>query len=370
MVMLDLQKAFDTVQHDILLQKLRALGFDSASVQWIRSYLENRLQMVDINGTLSSLLPLKCGVPQGSILGPLLFLIYVNDMKSACDCNLFLFADDAALLVSHKEKSVVETLLSSELKKISIWLADNKLSLHLGKTESILFASKIKLKQNPGLKILVGNTVIQTKKEITYLGCILDENLSGESMALRVISKANQRIKFLARISKFIDKGAMKILAAALIQCHFDYACTSWYNGIPITLKNKLQTSQNKLVRLIHTLHPRTHLLPTHFNSLGWLRVKQRVSFLKMCMVHRIIQNKAPRYFNKYFLKVCDVHKYSTRGSATDFIPCKVNTSIGKASFLFSAAMTWNSLPNVTKLIQSTPSFKSSLKSFLNTTWT
>ena len=188
-------------------------------------------------------------------------------------------------------------------------------------------------------------------------------------MALRVISKVNQRVKFLARISTFIDKGAMKVLAAALIQCHFDYACTSWYNGIPMILKNKLQTSQNKLVRLIHNLHPRTHLLPTHFNSLGWLRVKQRVSFLKMCMVHRIIKNKAPKYLCKYFLKVCDVHKYSTRGSATDFVPCKVRSSMGKASFLYSAAMTWNSLPTVTKLIRSNSRFKSSLKSYLNTTW-
>ena len=162
----------------------------------------------------------------------------------------------------------------------------------------------------------------------------------------------------------------MKVLAVALIQCHFDYACTSWYNGISVILKNKLQTSQNKLVRLIHKLHPRTHLLPTHFDSLGWLRVKQRVSFLKMCMVHRIIEDKAPKYLCNYFSKVSDVHRYSTRGSATNFVPCKVKTSIGKASFLYSAAITWNGLPTVTKLTRTTASFKSSLKSFLNTTWT
>ena len=112
-----------------------------------------------------------------------------------------------------------------------------------------------------------------------------------------------------------------------------DYACTSWYSGIPIILKNKIQTSQNKIVRFIHSLHPRTHLLPIHFNSLGWLKVKKRVSFLKMCIVHRIKTNKAPKYLSKYFLKVCDVHSYSTRGSATDVIPCKVKNSIGKASF-------------------------------------
>ena len=145
MVMLDLQKAFDTVNHSILVNKLKAIGFDNTSVSWMQSYLEGREQMVDVNGTLSSPLPVSCGVPQGSILGPLLFLIYVNDMTSACDCNLFLFADDSALLVSDRNKLQVEKVLSSELGRICTWLSDNKLSLHLGKTESILFGSNSNL---------------------------------------------------------------------------------------------------------------------------------------------------------------------------------------------------------------------------------
>ena len=108
MVMLDLQKAFDTVNHSILLDKLKAIGFDKTATSWMQSYLEGRKQVVEVNGTLSPPLPVSCGVPQGSILGPLLFLIYVNDMSSACDCELFLFADDSALLVSGRDKSQVE----------------------------------------------------------------------------------------------------------------------------------------------------------------------------------------------------------------------------------------------------------------------
>ena len=104
MVMLDLQKAFDTVNHSILLDKLRAIGFDDTSLGWMSSYLEGREQMVDINGTMSSPLPVNCGVPQGSILGPLLFLLYINDMQTACSCKLFLFADDSALLISGDDK--------------------------------------------------------------------------------------------------------------------------------------------------------------------------------------------------------------------------------------------------------------------------
>ena len=115
MVMLDLQKAFDTVNHSILIDKLEAIGLDNNAVSWMHSYLVGREQMVEVNGTLSPPLPVTCGVPQGSILGPILFLIYVNDLASACDCELFLLADDSTLLVSDRNKLQVEKAHSSEL---------------------------------------------------------------------------------------------------------------------------------------------------------------------------------------------------------------------------------------------------------------
>ena len=212
MVMLDLQKAFDTVNHSILIDKLKALGFDSTSLSWMRSYLEGREQVVEVNGTLSSPLPVSCGAPQGSILGPLLFLIYVNDMSSACDCNLFLFADDSALLVSDRDMLQVEKALSSELDRIRIWLADNKLSLHLGKTESILFGSSTKLTKAACFTIKTGANVITRKEEITYLGSILEANLSGDKMATSVIKKVNQRSRFLHRISSLVSKKTLRTL--------------------------------------------------------------------------------------------------------------------------------------------------------------
>ena len=306
MVMLDLQKAFDTVNHHILLNKLRAIGFDSLSVKWVRSYLEGRKQMVEVNGTLSSPLPVECGVPQGSILGPLLFLIYVNDMKSACNCSLSLFADDAAVIASDRDKSQVERVLSTELSNISLWLSDNKLSLHLGKTESILFGSIYNLNKSPGFTVRVGDNIVTNKEEVTYLGCILDSKLTGEKMALKVISKVNQRTRFLGRISPYANSSALRTLAGALIQCHYDYACTSWFRGISKSLKTKLQTSQNKLVRMLLKLNPRTHLTSAHFRSLGWLRVEERVSQLSLCLVFKILNEAVPNYLVGYLSRVRD----------------------------------------------------------------
>ena len=146
MVLIDLQKAFDTVDHDILLGKLSAIGLNNSSVEWFRSYLVGRQQTVCVNDTLSDCTTVKCGVPQGSIL-------YVNDMEAAVTCKLLLYADDSALLISGKNINLIQVQLSSQLASLSDWLVDNKLSLHLGKIESILFGSKHRLRKCSSLNV-------------------------------------------------------------------------------------------------------------------------------------------------------------------------------------------------------------------------
>ena len=123
MVLIDLQKAFDTVDHGILIEKLRAMGVDN--IDWFRSYLSDRRQCVDIAGNMSDFLPISCGVPQGSILGPLLFLVYINDMSLSLNCMLSLYADDSALLFSHRDSSVIAERLSMALGACKKWLVDN-----------------------------------------------------------------------------------------------------------------------------------------------------------------------------------------------------------------------------------------------------
>ena len=142
MVVLDLQKAFDTINHKILINKLKTLGLNQIAINWFVSYLRDREQIVDIAGTCSQTCNITCGVPQGSILGPLLFYIYVNGMKAAVKCNLILYADDSTLLLSGKYVVKIKQVLRRELKAANEWLEENRLSLHLGKTQSILFGSK------------------------------------------------------------------------------------------------------------------------------------------------------------------------------------------------------------------------------------
>ena len=140
MILIDLQKAFDCVDHGLLLEKMSTMGI--SSIDWFRSYLNDRFQCTQVDGVDSSFLAVNCGVPQGSILGPTLFLCYINDMADALNCRLSLYADDSALIYSAPDPRSVSRFLSDELDICHKWLIDNRLSLHLGKTECILFGPK------------------------------------------------------------------------------------------------------------------------------------------------------------------------------------------------------------------------------------
>ena len=194
-ILIDLQKAFDTIDHDILLQKLYALGFYKHSVNWFRSYLTNRTFLVNLGNVFSQPACVSSGVPQGSILGSLLFLIYIIDMSQAVKFNLFLYANDTCLVCQHKDINEIEKQLNKDFESICDWFVDNKLSIHTGddKAKSILFASKFKIKKVRKLNMKYGNIQIKQHPKVKYLGCMLDETMSAETMALSVIDSQNQK---------------------------------------------------------------------------------------------------------------------------------------------------------------------------------
>ena len=150
---------------------------------------------------------------------------------------------------------------------VSEWLVDNKLSLHLGKTESILFASKIRLKSQSNLQISNKGINIESKEVVKYLGVVLEQCLSGESMVKLIIQKANARLKFLFRKQKFLNLHSKKLLVMSLIQCHFGYACSLWYPGLLQLLRNRLQVTQNKMIRFVLKLDPISHIGSDEFKS-------------------------------------------------------------------------------------------------------
>ena len=181
MVLTDLQKAFDTIDDNILLERLKAIGFCDDTVNWFHSYLTDLAFLVSIENKYSSISKISCGVPQGSILGTLVFLIYVNDMKQAVSSNLLLCTDDSCIVFQHKHVTEIEKHLNNNFSNLCDWFLDNKLSIHFGedKSKSILSGSKRKLRKVGKLNITYQGIDIKQNSQVTYPGCILDETMSG-----------------------------------------------------------------------------------------------------------------------------------------------------------------------------------------------
>ena len=366
MIMLDLQKAFDTVDHFILCSKLQTMGV--ISIKWFESYLTERKQKISVNGTESNFLTVTCGVPQGSILGPLLFLCYVNDMSISIssECKLLLYADDSTILFSHGNPGVISEKLGKELQSCSQWLIDNKLSLHLGKTECILFGSKRKLRKINEFQITCNGHTIRAQNSVKYLGLHIDRFLSGEIIIDNIVKKVNSRLKFLYRQGKILSENSRKTLSTALIQCHFDYACSSWYAGLCKQYKNKLQVLQNKTIRYIKNMGNRTTVNNKILCETGFLNIDSRVSQLRLNHVHKIFYHKkSPHYMKENFTKVRDCHHYFTRSSEYNFFVPPVKGQ-QLHTFYYNGIKDWNSLPVSLKSIKNTEAFKSGVKTFLS----
>ena len=229
MILIDLQKAFDTTDHDVILQKLYTIGFLKHTVYWLKSHLSDRSFLVNLENSFPQPASSSCAVPQSSIWGPVLFLIYVNDMSQAVKCHFFLYADHSCLVCHHKHINPIEKQLNVDFSNICDWFVDNKLSIPFGedKTKSILFASKFKKKNIKKLNIKYGDTQIKQHSKVECLGCLMDETTSGEAMALNVIHKINRKLKFIYRKNVFLTPKLRRLLCNTLIKPHFDYVCSA-----------------------------------------------------------------------------------------------------------------------------------------------
>ena len=238
------------------------MGFSEKVILWFESDLSGRTFKVNIDKKFSDPGNLTCGVSQGSILGQLLFLLYVNDMPQAVKCDLFLYTNDICLIFQHENVKGIEDQLNLSFSSLFNQFIDNKLSIHLGedKTKSILFGTKLNIKRAEPLNIVYGNVKIKQYTKVTYLGCILDESLSGESIALHVLNKINSRLRFLYRQNRSLNKLLLRLLCNAMIQPFFDYSCPAWYPSLREDLQKRLQVSQSNCVRFCLQLNKKTRI--------------------------------------------------------------------------------------------------------------
>ena len=277
------------------------------------------------------------------------------------DCKLILYADDSAILYAHKDPSHIAAKLGKQLESCSNWLVDNKLSLHLGKTECMLFGPPRKLKNVENFKVKCYDTIIESVTCVKYLGLNIDNFLSGENIVRSIVEKVNARLKFLYRHRKHLDFKCRMTLVSALIQCYFDYSCSSWYAGLSKTLQQKLQVVQNKVVRFILNLGPMSRIDNPMLDKVNMLCVDDRVRQLRLNHVHNIVHNRAPNYLYHNFVSVNEHHNYNTRSRAYNMTqPVAIGKNAG--SFYINAVKDWNGLPNNIKGIENKGAFKNAVK--------
>ena len=359
-VLLDFSKAFDTVNHNILLQKLYMQGVRGNSLQWIRSYLSNRQQYVSINESTSSVLPINIGVPQGSILGPLLFILYINDM---CRCSNILsfihFADDTTVFIRGDNLDSLYDTMNNELKKIDSWLCSNKLSLNISKTSFMVHSNKSKTTDK---SLLIRNTNISLVHTAKFLGILIDDELKFKDHIRFVCGKVSKSVGIIRRLSGIVPSYVLKKIYMSLIYPYLIYCVETWGNSSK-TMLSKLCGVQNKCIKLISDVH--FVCVSDLYDALNLFPFAIIFKyFTTMKFYNYFLLNSNP-YFKTKIDSFQTYYEFDTRFKIQGLLRGPhVNRSIRFNSFLFQAVKLWNILPQKLKCIDSPYLFKRSLRQF------
>lgn len=364
----DLQKAFDCVDHSVLLHKLYCCGIRGPIYEWLKSYLTNRKQFTVVNGSISNLMPIVKGVPQGSVLGPLLFLLYINDMHCIMSDGekLKLFADDTNLFLSGKTKQELEAKANLYLAKLHDWFLANKLSLNVNKTCFMIITNSKKLKTE-NFELIIGNHKITKVSSCRYLGVILDENLKWEEHIQTLIKKLLKFTSIFYKVRNKIPYSCLTKVYYAFVHSHILYGIEAYANTYNSHL-NKLQRLNDKLLRILFSKEFNSNVTDV-YQLIGSLPVVKLHNFQVLSFVKKSIHCKCliPSIFHDYYRFATDVHCQNTRNNKLNLFLCSVRNNCGKRNFTFKGAKLWNSLPNDIRLCDSYFTFKKMVKQWLYT---
>jgi len=361
-VFLDFSKAFDTIDHNILLQKLECYGIRGTALQWFQSYLSDRYQYVSFDGVCSTKQKIICGVPQGSILGPLLFLIYVNDLAYVSQ-ELFtvMYADDSNLFNENTSLKVLESKMNKSLQEISIWLKVNKLSLNVSKTHYIIFRKrKQTIDYEPNIKI--DNETISRVNCTKFLGVHIDECLTWKSHIDHICNKISKGIGILSKAKRLLNRRTLQQLYYTFIYPYLSYCNHVWGNTYSTYIKRVFML-QKRVIRLITYSGFREHT-SILFHNLRILKCKEMNKYLLDQFVYKYKENMLPSTFENMFRPNSEFHPYETR-SAHKYHPHKITTELGKRSPKYTSVIFWNSIADNIGICPTFNIFKTKLKCFL-----
>lgn len=361
---LDLKKAFDTVNHELLLRKLERYGIRGIPNKLLRSYLSNRLQFVSVNGFSSDHLHIATGVPQGSILGPLLFLIFINDLpRMTWRGQIRLFADDTVLLYGNADSTRIAEDIKADLQCLLEYFKSNLLSLNLGKTNYMIFHSA--WRNVPVLPaVLVEDVEIQRVSVYKYLGLILDSKLNWELHIDHLKQKIAPICGALWKMSSFVPRTWLLKLYYTMVHSRLQYLTAVWGSARQVRIR-ELQSLQNRCLKVVFNL-PRlysTQMLyedPRH----SALPIRGLHAIQNITLTHNMI-NDPETHHN---LELPTLNSGRPTSSTGDLRLTRPNTELGKNRFTYIGYKLHNLLPVPLKLVTSKQSFKQRLRSLLKST--
>ena len=370
-VFIDLSKAFDTLSHDILLRKLHKYGIRGTALDWFKSYLSDRSMRVKIqsnNGKIeySSYHPLSYGTPQGSCLGPLLFLIFINDLHYSVSYGTsLLFADDTTLLHSHKNLRYLKWTVETDLNSLMDWFKANKLTLNLDKTVCVLFNNKTKTKE---ITLDIGTHKLHNSEIVKFLGVWIDDKMTWIKHVSTLMVKLKQNMHLLKLSNKFLTKKTKKLIYYAHIYSHLTYGILIWGNMINQLAMNKIQKILNSCFNLITGLAP----TPINFKKEKMLRLHDLIQLENRKLGYQLDKNLLPLNLHKLLWTdsrnktLQKTHHYNTRDKHLPNLP-KVSTVNYQRGFQFQSIKDYEATPVEIRNSSTLTSFVRKLKAHLLT---
>ena len=377
-IFFDLKKAFDVVQHNILIAKLEKFGIKNTNLSWFKSYLSNRKQIVDINNTFSDEKSVTCSVLQGSILGPILFLCFINDFPLSTILKVFMFADDTTCLIAGKNLNDLITLANNEIHKMALWYRTNKMVVNTSKTKFIIFHSKGKKIKN--ITNLVYNSnehgnndaklinnierisnLSENKHDRFYklLGIYFDEHLNFSRHIENTCAKLSKALFLIRRAKNFLTPKALKSLYYALFHPHLLY-CINITGCASASNINKITLLQKKAIRILTGANYTDHTEPL-FKALNIAPFYNLLKEATLVFMHKIFYNDAHFSFNNVWSKNSDRQIFTQLRNKDDFYLPPVNLELFRKIPLYSFAKAWNELGDI-KFQRNLFTFKNELK--------